>query len=303
MSIIKFEDLDIAALTIIASEQYEECLWAIEKALDKQLAFGRLLRIVKEKLPHGEWGTWVRETFTDHKSLRTIQRYMRGADSIATDPSLLACADSLDAILKIVEDRKPAVEVAASVPTDNDAEIVDPVSPPITTRAHVANNSGNNEWYTPQNYIDAARLAMGGIDLDPASSEAANEIVKAGKFFTADDDGLSQDWTGRVWMNPPYSKDLIGRFAEKFAESVESGSLTAGCVLVNNATETKWFQRLAEASSAICFLAGRVRFWSTERESATPLQGQAVLYAGKDTKAFFEAFNSFGFCAWNRSIK
>ena len=108
-ALIKFEDLDIAALTVIAAEQYEECLWAIEKALDKQLAFGRLLRIVKEKLPHGEWGTWVRETFTDHKSLRTIQRYMRGADSIATDPSLLECADSLDGILKIVEERKPSV--------------------------------------------------------------------------------------------------------------------------------------------------------------------------------------------------
>lgn len=118
-ALIKFEDLDIAALTVIAAEQYEECLWAIEKALEKQLAFGRLLLIVKEKLPHGEWGTWVRETFADHKSLRTIQRYMRGAVSIATDPSLLDCADSLDGILKIVEDRKPVVEVtetAASVP-------------------------------------------------------------------------------------------------------------------------------------------------------------------------------------------
>ena len=115
-ALIKFEDLDIAALTVMAAEQYEECLWAIEKALDKQLAFGRLLRIVKEKLPHGEWGAWVRSTFTDHKSLRTIQRYMRGADSIATDPSLLECADSLDGVLKIVEDRKPKARVIENGP-------------------------------------------------------------------------------------------------------------------------------------------------------------------------------------------
>ena len=118
-ALIRFEDLEIPALTVIAQEQYEECLWAIQKALDKQLAFGRLLLIVKSKLPHGEWGNWVRETFADLKSLRTIQRYMRGADSIATDPSLLECADSLDGILKIVEERKPSVEViegAASVP-------------------------------------------------------------------------------------------------------------------------------------------------------------------------------------------
>lgn len=163
------------------------------------------------------------------------------------------------------------------------------------TGAHVSKNSGENEWYTPQNYIDAAREAMGGIDLDPASSKAANAIVGASVFFSADDDGLTQDWIGRVWMNPPYSKDLIGQFAEKFAESVESGSLTAGCVLVNNATETKWFQRLAGVSSTICFPAGRVKFWHPERESA-PLQGQAVLYAGKDSKAFLKAFQDFGFC-------
>lgn len=112
-NLLRLEDQEIPALTELAKEQYEECLWAIEKALKKQLEFGRVLLIIKAKLPHGEWGNWVRETFADHKSLRTIQRYMRGADSIATDPSLLDCADSLDGILKIVEDRKPSSEVAA----------------------------------------------------------------------------------------------------------------------------------------------------------------------------------------------
>jgi len=164
------------------------------------------------------------------------------------------------------------------------------------TGAHVSKNSGENEWYTPQQYIDAAREVMGGIDLDPASSQAANEVVKAASIFTADDDGLSQEWAGRVWMNPPYSKDLIGAFAEKMAASVESEAVSQCCVLVNNATETKWFQRMAEVSSAICFIAGRVRFWAPDRESATPLQGQAVLYAGEKRAAFRKTFGSFGIC-------
>jgi len=135
-SLLRLEDMEIPALTELAQEQYEECLWAIEKALDKQLVFGRTMLIVKAKLPHGEWGAWVRETFSDQKSLRTIQRHMRGAEAIATDPSLLECADSLDGILKIVEERKPSVEVievAASVPAviAVAAEIVEKPAKPV----------------------------------------------------------------------------------------------------------------------------------------------------------------------------
>lgn len=160
------------------------------------------------------------------------------------------------------------------------------------TGAHVKNNSGENEWYTPAEYIEAARKVMGGITLDPASTKAANEVVKAKRFYTADDDALSKTWAGNIWLNPPYAKDLIGLFADKVAtEKVDQA-----CVLVNNATETQWFQKIASASSAICFPAGRVKFWSTTRDTTSPLQGQAVLYIGKRHQSFCSEFKVFGFC-------
>jgi ParB family chromosome partitioning protein len=157
-------------------------------------------------------------------------------------------------------------------------------------KAHVANNSGDNEWYTPAEIIKAARQVMGGLDLDPASSEEANAVVKAATFYTAEQDGLKQTWKGTVWLNPPFAGELIGRFAQKL---VDSEQVAQAVVLVNNATETRWFQLLLTKAACLCLPAGRVKFWHP-RKVATPLQGQAILYFGPHKGKFHAQFKHFG---------
>lgn len=163
---------------------------------------------------------------------------------------------------------------------------------------HVSKNTGDNEWYTPDAYLDAARavfyrMALEGecilhggcsddecppIVTDPASSEIANERVQAATYFTAEDDGLAQEWHGTVWMNPPYAQPLIGKFADKLLEQLDRGNVDAAIVLVNNGTETAWGQKLLSACAAVCLPASRIRFLRPDGNPGAPLQGQMVLW-------------------------
>lgn len=163
-----------------------------------------------------------------------------------------------------------------------------------TVRPHVSNNSGENEWYTPSEYILCAHNVMGRIDLDPASSEIANQTVGASRYYTKKDDGLSKFWAGKVWMNPPYASDLISSFIVKYAEHIRNGDISEGIVLVNNATETNWFNELISVSNAVVFPKGRVRFLDPQGNLGAPLQGQVVVYYGKNTEKFLDEFGKFG---------
>lgn len=176
-------------------------------------------------------------------------------------------------------------------PTDLPPALAIPLKP------HVANNSGNNEWYTPREYIATAHEVMGAIDLDPASTAKANEVVGAAQFYTAEQDGLTQAWVGRVWMNPPYASDLIWRFVDKLAVEYSAGNVTEAIVLVNNATETAWFGGIINFASAIVFPRQRVRFWQPDGTQGAPLQGQAVIYLGDKPDMFLDLFSAFGWAA------
>ena len=163
-------------------------------------------------------------------------------------------------------------------------------------RVHVSNNSGNNEWYTPPEYIKAIQKVMGSIDLDPASSSKANEVVGASAYFDKEMNGLQRDWKApRVWMNPPYASDLIGKFIDKLLHHITEGDIAQAAVLVNNATDTAWFQSIAPHATAICFPKGRIRFVGANGEQGAPLQGQAILYIGADADTFRQEFSQFGF--------
>ena len=160
-------------------------------------------------------------------------------------------------------------------------------------KPHVTNNSGNNEWYTPRNIIEAARRAMGSIDVDIASSDKAQVFVKASEYYTIETNGLDKPLHGNIWLNPPYAADLVNKFITKIVD--ERGDYEQAIVLVNNATETEWFEKLVSVSSAICFPKGRIRYFLPDgSQGGSPLQGQAIVYIGKNIENFDREFADIG---------
>lgn len=154
------------------------------------------------------------------------------------------------------------------------------------------------EWYTPIEIIEAARQVMGSIDLDPASCDDAQQNVKASRYYTAEMNGLSRVWSGRVWLNPPYSK-TAGRsnqdiWAKKLLQEFRDGNVTEGILLVKSALGYRWFEDLWD-ELPVCFARQRLSFIkSNGDDDGESKHGTALFYLGENIGRFVEVFSKIG---------
>lgn len=147
----------------------------------------------------------------------------------------------------------------------------------------------SDDWYTPSTFIEAARRVMGSIDLDPASCAYANETVKAKRFFTIEDNGLNQEWTGNVWLNPPYSA-ICREFVYKLLdEPVEQSVL-----LIGSYVDTQYAQKALATCDAACFVRGRISFYSDVNVATRNRWSSMIIYHGANVDKFIEEFSPFG---------
>jgi hypothetical protein len=138
-------------------------------------------------------------------------------------------------------------------------------------------DSGDFEYYTPAEIILAARALMGGIDLDPASSEIANETIGATQIFTIADDGLSRSWHGRVWMNHPFSRTGNKLWVNKLVAEWEAGRVQQACCITYAATSEAWFRPLMAFPQ--CFLSPRTNYRRPDGKIARGVsKGSVVTY-------------------------
>lgn len=157
----------------------------------------------------------------------------------------------------------------------------------------INSDSGNQEWYSPSEIIEAARKCMGIITLDPFSCAKANETVRASIYFTKDDDGFNKPWHGSVWCNHPFSRENNARIASKVISEYQSGRIFEICMITFAATSEKWFQPLLNYPQ--CFLHGRTNYYDQKGNKVKGVtKGSVVTYLGKDIECFYQAFKHLG---------
>jgi hypothetical protein len=125
-----------------------------------------------------------------------------------------------------------------------------------------------HEWLTPPKLLKA----LGSFDLDPCSP-VDRPWDTAAKHYTFTDDGLSQQWHGRVWCNPPYGAEL----SSWLCKLSRHGN---GIALTFARTETAAFQRYVfPIASALLFIAGRVKFHRPDGSPGESAAAPSVLIA------------------------
>lgn len=109
------------------------------------------------------------------------------------------------------------------------------------------------EWSTPQGFFDKLNAELGPFDLDPC---AVAENAKCAKFYTKAENGLSQPWSGRVFMNPPYGRE-IGKWIKKAWESSRGGAFVV-CLIPARTDTAYWHDFVMKGE--VRFVRGRLYF-------------------------------------------
>jgi len=148
--------------------------------------------------------------------------------------------------------------------------------------------SGSPEWCTPQIIIDKVLHLFGTIDLDPCSDNPFQPNVPALNHFTKDDDALNQEWFGKVYMNPPYGRE-ISKWTDKLQQEYEHERVGEGIALIPARPDTEWFDALYKYLR--CFIWRRLHFSNQENSAPFP---SMIIYMGNNTDGFKNTFNDIG---------
>lgn len=153
----------------------------------------------------------------------------------------------------------PAVEVAFAEESPKPVEVTEVKGRDLSVHF----SSERMDWATPWPFF--RRLdAEFGFTLDVC---ALPETAKCARFFTPEDDGLAQPWSGVCWMNPPYGNEIADWMKKAYEESRKGATVVC---LVPSRTDTNWWHEYAMKADEIRFVRGRLKFEGAETSAPFP---------------------------------
>ena len=135
-------------------------------------------------------------------------------------------------------------------------------------------SSKTDLWATPQDFFDKLD-AQYHFETDVC---ALPENSKCQRYFTPEQDGLNQNWTGTCWMNPPYGRE-IGKWVRKAYESARDNGATVVCLLPARTDTAWWHDYIKPYAKSIDFVRGRLKFGGAK--NSAPFPSAVVVFDGR----------------------
>ena len=177
-------------------------------------------------------------------------------------------------------------------PVDGSPQPV-PTSAAADTAMRADHAGWSAELTTPPLVLAGLRLTLGDIDLDPCSSEAAQERIAAREWYSAAQDGLSRTWHGTVYVFPP--PERIAAFAAKLVTELASGRVQRAAFLGPADLRSDWAVHLLEQATFDALVIERVRRSSDAAGNQNYETGHlALVLLGVDADRSAEVFDSWG---------
>lgn len=123
--------------------------------------------------------------------------------------------------------------------------------------------SNTDMWETPQWFFNELNNEF-GFTLDAC---AIQKNAKCNNFYSPEQNGLNQPWTGTVWCNPPYGRQ-ISKWVKKAHDSAGNGNTVV--MLLPARTDTAWFHDYIYGVAEIRFVRGRLRFGGSKNGAPFP---------------------------------
>lgn len=159
---------------------------------------------------------------------------------------------------------------------------IEATTPETAPKLAIHFSSNTPEHYTPQNIIDAVVEFFGEIDLDPCADPGHH--IPAKMHYEEKDNGLIKPWHGKVYMNPPYGRE-IEQWVRRLTYFHEQGQVTEAIALLPARVDTQWWQLIRDYY--VCFVTGRLTFIGNDDPAPFP---SAIVYLGLDVEWFYRVF-------------